>query len=236
VTTFALVHGAWLGAWCWELLTPLLDEAGHHVVAIDLPCEDGSACFDVYADVVCASLAGCGNDVVLVGHSLGGHIVPLVAARRSVRHLVYLCGVVPEIGRSLLDQLRSEPNTLNPLWQKAVSEADVQTRTAWLDLDIAQRVLFHDCDDRTTITAVHRLRPQAVYPHGLTLSFGSIPSRPNDLRCFCSDDNFLRPEWSKRVADDRLGAELIELPGSHSPFLSRPRAVADVLLRVADTV
>jgi hypothetical protein len=40
-------------------------------------------------------------------------------------------------------------------------------------------------------------------------------------------------EWGKRVARDRFGADLIELPGSHSPFQSRPQALADVLLRIA---
>jgi hypothetical protein len=41
-------------------------------------------------------------------------------------------------------------------------------------------------------------------------------------------------DWAKRVARDRLGADLIELPGSHSPFLSRPNDLAAVLLRSAE--
>jgi hypothetical protein len=49
-----------------------------------------------------------------------------------------------------------------------------------------------------------------------------------------SDDQLVGPEWSKRIARDRLGADLIELPGSHSPLLSRPSALADVLLRTAE--
>jgi pimeloyl-ACP methyl ester carboxylesterase len=87
MTTFALVHGAW----CWEMLTPLLQQAGHDVVAPDLPCDEAPATtFDPYADVVCAALDGCDDDVVVVGHSLGGPTATLVAARRPVRHLVYL--------------------------------------------------------------------------------------------------------------------------------------------------
>ena len=50
------MHGAWHGAWCWERLTPLLQRAGHDVVTMDLPSEDGTATFDSYADVVCAAL------------------------------------------------------------------------------------------------------------------------------------------------------------------------------------
>lgn len=40
-------------------------------------------------------------------------------------------------------------------------------------------------------------------------------------------------DWAKRVARDRLGADPIELPGSHSPFLSRPNALAAALLALA---
>ena len=56
MTTFALVHGGYHGAWCWERLTPLLQQAGHGVVTMDLPLEDSTATFDTYADVVCAAL------------------------------------------------------------------------------------------------------------------------------------------------------------------------------------
>src|SRR6516164_1419726 len=76
MTTFALVHGSWVGAWCWELLSPLLQEAGHDVVTMDLPCNDGSASFETYADVVCTSLEGWDEDIVLVGHSLAGNTIP----------------------------------------------------------------------------------------------------------------------------------------------------------------
>jgi pimeloyl-ACP methyl ester carboxylesterase len=40
MVTFVLVHGARHAGWCWELLTPLLQRAGHDVVAVDLPSED----------------------------------------------------------------------------------------------------------------------------------------------------------------------------------------------------
>ncbi|MET0699294.1 MAG: alpha/beta fold hydrolase, partial [Mycobacterium sp.] len=58
MTTFALVHGAWHGAWCWERLTPELVARGHRVVAVDLPIQDETATFEKYADTVVAALAG----------------------------------------------------------------------------------------------------------------------------------------------------------------------------------
>src|SRR5690349_7468589 len=90
MATFALVHGAWHDAWCWERVASVLRQAGHEVVAPQLPSDDGSADFDAYADVVCAALEGRADDVVVVAHSLAGSTGALVADRRPVRHLVYL--------------------------------------------------------------------------------------------------------------------------------------------------
>ena len=82
MSTFALVHGAWHGEWCWERLTPELEALGHRVITLDLPSDDESASFDDCADVICAALADVdGDDLIVVGHSLAGQIVPLVAAR-----------------------------------------------------------------------------------------------------------------------------------------------------------
>lgn len=229
MTTFALVHGGWLGAWSWDNVAVQLRQAGHDAVAVDLPIEDGSASFDTYADVFCRSLDGCDDDVVVVGHSMGGHTIPLVADRRPVRHLVYLCALVPDIGRSLFDQLGTETDMLNPTWLSGLSEPDDQLRTAWVDREIARTLICADCDDTTAEAALDRLRPQASSPNLAPFPLTEFP----DVACsyvVCTEDQFVGPDWSRRVARDRLGADIVELPGGHSPLLSRPVAVAELLL------
>lgn len=49
----------------------------------------------------------------------------------------------------------------------------------------------------------------------------------------CREDRAVSPAWSRRAAWERLGVEPLELPGSHSPFLSRPAALAALLDGVA---
>lgn len=196
-----------------------------------LPADDGNASFETYADVVCASLEGLDKDIVLVGHSYGGNTIPLVAARRPVRHLVYLCALVPDIGRSMFDQLQDEPDMLNPRWVQGLSEPDEQLRTTWVDLELARELICADCDESVAAAAINRLGPQSAYPNTLPFPLPEFPS-VSSAYVVCTDDQFVRPTWSKRIAHDRLSADLIELPGGHSPMLSRPSALADVLCRI----
>jgi pimeloyl-ACP methyl ester carboxylesterase len=226
------VHGAWHGAWCWRKLTPLLEQAGHFVVAPDLPSDDISATtFEPYADVVCAALDGRDDDVVVVGHSLAGPTATLVAARRPVRHLAYLCAAVPAVGCSLVDQFTAEPDMVSPDWDKGLSQPDEHLRTVWVDIAVARALMYDDCDDDTVVAAFEHLRPQSAYPFAARFPLAEFPT----VACtyvVSTDDRLINPEWQRRIAHD-IGADIVELPGSHSPLLSRPQAVADVLLGLA---
>jgi pimeloyl-ACP methyl ester carboxylesterase len=233
MSTYALVHGAWHGAWCWERLTPELEALGHRVIAMDLPCEDGSATFDDYADIVCDALNGTpGEDLVLVGHSLAGNTIPLVAARRPLRRLVYLCALIPIPGRSLAEQMAEDAQMLNPNYAKGLSEKDGAGRRAWVDKELAQFHLFGDCDDDTASAAFTLLCPQATNPYRQPCSLSALPA-VDTTYALCTEDRVVNAEWARRAAQERLHADIVELPGSHSPFLSRPKALAEVLDRLA---
>jgi pimeloyl-ACP methyl ester carboxylesterase len=232
VTTFALVHGAWHGAWCWEQLTLLLTDRGHAVITPELPCDDPSATFEDYADVVCGALGDRADDVIVVGHSLAGHTIPLIAARRPVRHLVYLCALVPDLGRSMRDQMREGSDMLNPMLLQALSRPDEQRRNAWIDEALTTELLFGGVDADTAHAAFQQLRPQALHPYAQAFALERFPVTARTY-VVCADDRMVGPDWSRRVARERLGADLIELHGGHSPFLSRPKKLADVLLGLA---
>lgn len=83
MASFSLVHGAWHGGWCWDLIRAELEARGHVVHTPDLPCEDVAAGLEAYAAAVPAA------DVV-VGHSLGGFTIPLV---RAGAHVFLTAGV-----------------------------------------------------------------------------------------------------------------------------------------------
>lgn len=231
MATFALVHGAWHGGWCWERLVPELERRGHRAVAPDLPCEDPGATFSDYAGLVVDALAGADGDVVVVGHSVGGHTIPLVAAQRPVRRLAYVCGLLSRPGRSMIDELRAgNPPPLRSEYEAGLGERDEEGRRRWADFELAWSEMYADCDEATARAAFDRLRPQASEAYRVPCPLDSHPAVESTY-VLCTDDRIVDPEWSRPAARELLGVEAGELPGSHSPFVSRPAALADLLVR-----
>jgi len=226
VTTFALVHVAWHGGWCWERLAPALERRGHAAVAPDLPCDDAEATFADYADVVVRAIADAGEDVVVVGHSLGGMTVPLVAARRPVRALVHLCALVPIPGASLVEQLRAEPRTFVAGYDQGLGGERRAPR--WVDFAAARERLYGDLAEDEARSAFERLRPQATAPYRVPCPLDALPPAPAKA-IVCAGDRVVDTRWARHVARDRLGVEAAELPGDHSPQLSRPAELAALL-------
>jgi pimeloyl-ACP methyl ester carboxylesterase len=196
MTAFGLIHGGCHGAWCWDLLIPELEAQGHTAVAIDLPITDAGIGARGCADIVVDRLADVTDPLVLVAHSMGGLVAPLVPSRRSVDCLVFVCAVLPEPGLSLMEQVLRD-GLINP---------------AAFPMDDDGHIV---CPPQTAIDSFyHDCPPEVAY-----------------VRCL--DDRVVDPDWQVRAAQERLDVHTIDLPGGHSPFLSRPAALADVLTTLA---
>lgn len=228
MVTFGLVHGAWHGAWCWDLLAAELKALGHAAVAVDLPCEDWDAGLEDNVAVVCEALDGAGPDTVLVGHSMGGITIPIVAERRPLARLVFLCAFITEPGRSMDETVRAAPPPPNRgEWKSRGQVVHDDGAVSW-EPEGAIDAFYHDCPDDLGRWAAARLRRQvwttSREPNPLT-RWPDVPAS----YILCTGDRPLAAEWARRMARDRLGVEAIELPGGHSPMLSRPRHLAEVL-------
>lgn len=227
--TFVLVHGARHGAWCWDLVVAELAARGHRGIAVDLPVEDETAGTARYAEVAAEAARGADGPVTVVGHSLGGLVIPLVPARAPVEELVFLCSPLPVPGLSLWDQLRDEPDIFVP---ESVQPAACEPgRVLEASADYAIRTYFHDCPPELAAWAASRLRSQSTRPttepSPLTEWPPSLPAR----YVLGADDPIVNPEWSRREVPRRLGVKPIELDTGHSPFLARPAGLVAVLLR-----
>jgi pimeloyl-ACP methyl ester carboxylesterase len=224
MATFGLIPGAWHGAWCFDRLSPALERRGHRTIVVDLPCEDVHAGFPEYVAAAVDALSR-GGRVVLVGHSLGSHTVERAAPALPVERIVHICGVIPpREGEDRSQQPEMEaPGTFDALR----SEDGVMW---WSTADGAIAAMYADCSPQDARWAVDRLRRQSTTPHRTIEEPVKMPPVPT-TSIVCADDRVVRAEWGRWAARERLGGcDVIELPGGHSPFVSRPEALADALV------
>jgi thioesterase domain-containing protein len=237
VTTFGLVHGAWHGAWCWELLADRLRDRGHDVVTADLPSEDPTAGAEMYAQTMIEALADAGPDIVLAGHSLGALTVPVVAERlaamdRPVRRMVLIAPVLPRPGRSVDSMRAEEPDRYMPgLGAGQIRHEDGST--TWQP-QAAIATMYPDAPPPLAEWAANRLRRQHFLITREITPLGTWPSAEVTIIA-CGSDSVVNPDWVRRVARVRFGVEAHVLPGDHSPFLTRPSQLADILLATRPT-
>ncbi|MFB8787614.1 MAG: alpha/beta fold hydrolase [Potamolinea sp.] len=244
MSLFCLVHGAYQGSWCWDLLIPHLEARGHKTVTMDLPIEDPSASLSQYAEVVIQAIPETDDDIVLVGHSMAGTVIPLVAEAVKVRRLVFLTALIPHPGTSTLDQIYHKLNdhTLKSLnyepkdaikLKQFLDEPEMFNPACegkkFADEAVAREFFFHDCQADVARWAISKLRNQ----QSMSYIFEVNPLQVfPDVECVYivgNNDRILSPTWSRYAARKRLGIDAIELPGGHCPYLSHPAHLASVL-------
>ena len=234
-----LVHGAWHGSWCWERVVPLLRARGVAVATLDLPSVHADASarstperpLSDDAAAVRAAAASLGGPVVLCGHSYGGMVISLAAAGPAMlpgggrfARLVYLCAFMPQAGESLLAIGGNRPAP----WIQLREDG-----TALPDLTRAAEVFYGDCDEATQRWAVSQIRPQRAAAYAEVVpepAWKQIPS----TYVICSRDAAIPPPLQRDVFAPRASA-VRELAASHSPFLSQPQALAELLAEAART-
>jgi pimeloyl-ACP methyl ester carboxylesterase len=205
MATFALIHGGGGSAWDWHLVIPELRELGHDPVAVDLPCEDESAGWREYTDLVVDAL-GDRQDVVVVGHSLGGFTAPLVCDRIAADLLVLVAGMVPEPGELFADW-----------WTNTGYEA-----SGYDD------VFYHDVAPALAEEAQQRERDERSKALREPWPLDAWPDTPTRY-LLCRDDRMFTAAWARGHARTRLGIEADEIDGGHYVSISRPRELAERL-------
>jgi pimeloyl-ACP methyl ester carboxylesterase len=205
VSAFALIHGGGSSAWDWHLVAPELEKRGHDPVAVDLPTGDESAGWWDYADTVVEAV-GDRRDLVVVGHSMGGFTAPLVCARRPVKMLVFVAGMVPAPGESF-----------NDWWKNTGYEGSGY-----------EDVFYHDVPPELAAEAQRKERGQADKVLAEPWPLERLPDVPTRY-LLCRDDRMFTAEWARRHARERLGVEADEMEGGHYIALSRPRELAERL-------
>lgn len=237
MATFVLVHGGFHGGWCWAPLVERLEAHGHDAIAPDMPIDDPAASFAEYAGAILKAMDDkaekglYSRPVVVVGHSLGGHIAPLVAAQRRCDHLVFLCAVPSELG---------QPMGLNGL---AVITEELRNTTYFVDGDgrimhspeSFFRLFYDGLPAEQALAALRQLRPEGPRTRIDAWPLLEWPDVPRTV-VLAADDRVLRLDAAQAAAKEATGEDAIVLSGGHSVMMSDPDRLAEVLIRlVAET-
>ncbi len=219
-----LVHGAWHGAWCWEHVQPLLTEADVESVAVHLPftglADDAATVADTLDVIGRAST----EPAVLVGHSYGGMVISEAAAGRDdIGHLVYLCALMLRAGQTTAEG----SDGLDTALAGTIDVADDLGST--IIAGAAAEAFYADAPADLAAAAAARLRRFPIDSLGTVTGepWRAIPS----TYVVCTEDRAIHPAHQRFMAQS--AETLIEWPTAHSPFLSHPQLVADLLVELA---
>jgi pimeloyl-ACP methyl ester carboxylesterase len=244
MSTFVLVHPAWLGGWCWRKLTPTLRAAGHEVLTPTLTglgdrahlLDHGIDLATHVEDVVGLLVYEDLEDVVLVGNSSGGMVVTGVADRvpERIAELVYLDAFVPEDGQSLLDLV--VPELRSGIEALAEREGD-----GWLVPRIAPPPWEEILRSRWEVTDPEDVAWVLPRLHSTPLGHFSRPVRlagtaARELpRSYVRCTRYRQPTYDGHAqqARETPGWRYRELDSSHMPYITCADRLADVLLELA---
>lgn len=233
-TEFVLVPGAWLGAWAWKKVVPLLVEKGHsaHPVALTgmgerVHLASGDVGIETAVlDVLNAVQYGDLDDVVLVGHSFAGKVIAAVADRipGRVRRLLYLDAFRPEKVRT--------PQGAFPVeeWNVPPGSWSIPFTEEILD-QIGKDVRGPDREwmlSKATPWAVRH----ATDPVTLSTNFDAVKS----AYIFCTDgsdaaylDQILEGKWGDLDGPHRI------VESGHWPMITKPDELVTAMLALAGT-
>jgi alpha-beta hydrolase superfamily lysophospholipase len=232
--SYVLVHGAWMGAWCWDDVARGLRAQGATVTTVELPAHGSDqtplpeASLDGYVTKVRAAVAAAPAPVILVGHSMGGMVVTGVAEAdgASLAKVVYLGAYLPKDGQSLYDLASTDAAShLGP-----ALVVDPQEGLAKLPGDMLEDIFNADGTPDPIARVISNYRDEPLAPfvtpiHTTTAGWGAV----SKAYIYTKDDHAISFDLQQAMTTGVTMTDTITIETSHAPFLSRPELLVSAL-------
>lgn len=220
-STIILVHAAWADGSCWRNVILPLERRGLHVVCAPIPLtsltNDAAALSQV--------MERTSGPVVLVGHAYSGAVIAAVRNDR-VKSLVYIAALAPDEGETVAKVFYLNPNS--PEAPKMVPDAH---GFVWLpDEAFSQAITAKASPDESKIAAALQ-RPIGVPCIQEPAPVPLWKSKPSWF-LIAEEDRMINPKTQRFMAD-RMGAKIHAYPVDHSPMISDPQVVINVITDAA---
>jgi pimeloyl-ACP methyl ester carboxylesterase len=213
-----LVHGAWADGSSWSKVIPILKNAGHKVIAVELPLH--SLADDV--EIVKRAIEYIGGPTILVGHSYGGAVITNAAyINPNVTGLVYIAAFAPNQGQSLDNFV--DPSKL-PKYLLMIDNRGF----AYINPTMFAGAFAQDVN--STEAAI-----MSVVQKPLNTSIFAEKSGPPAWKQLptwyqVSENDHMIPPDLERMFSKQMNATTISLPSSHASLVSHPNDVAQLIL------
>ena len=248
MTDFLLVHGAGQGAWAWGKVWGYMTAPQTHpprlyahtpvgkVYPMDLPGHgadsDGDTSSVVLDECVQAIVRTMErqslDDVVVVGHGVGGGLVLHAAGQLSTppKRVVLLGGIVPAPGGTMISEVVIPLRwTLSFLkyWNSLIGQ---ELR---LPSGAVGRYLCNGMDPMAVVEMIGFMGPLPAQV--LQAKMPEVPSLPCPVSyVVLSGSRVVTPVNQRRMAD-RIGlSDILEMDACHQVVHHRPRELADLLM------
>ena len=234
MATFLLVHGMWHGTWCWDRLVALLEERGHHAIAVPLPGmigpddDIGLASLDCWSKAVVEAARSADETPILVGHSRGGLIVSQAAEYDPAAFLalVYVTAIVLPDSVSNADIVSHLPAD-----GLAGIVASDDGRSTTFKREVAAALMYQTTHPAIRDAALDRLQPDpsAIFSEPVSVSaerFGKV----RKYYVECLRDLTLPIEFQRSMQANFPVEKCISLDCDHSPMASCPDDLANALI------
>jgi pimeloyl-ACP methyl ester carboxylesterase len=217
-----LVHGGFVDGSGWQGVYELLAADGFNVRIVQNPT------ITLEGDVATTTrlIEAQDGPVVLVGHSYGGVVVTEAGAHDQVEALVYIAAFAPDKGESV-SSLIADP----PPGAPVPPILPPQDGFLFLDRDKFAASFAADVPaDQAAFMADSQV-PWGIEALGGMATDPAWRSKPS-WYLVASDDQMIPPPAQRSMAE-RAGSTVVEVPGSHSVYVSQPAAAAELIKRAA---
>ena len=232
-----LVHGAWSDGSAWDAVVPLLEAKGCNVTVVNLPGHGtdktpfSSITLQSYVDVVKKAI-GDNKQVTLIGHSMAGIVISQVAEEipNSIKTLVYLGAYLPENGQSLLDLAKVDAGSHVGKHLKI----DENSASAIIAKEGVIDVFFADAPAGRQQKLADGVEPEPLLPFvtPVTLTEGNYGG-VEKVYIYTKNDHAVSYAAQQAMVKNTTVKKEYILESSHTPFISIPKKVAEILIKAA---
>ena len=220
-SSIILVHAAWEDGSAWGNIILPLERHGLHVICAPLPLTS------LTNDTIALSqvLERTSGPVVLVGHAYSGAVIAAVKNDR-VKSLVYVTALAPDEGETVAKVFYLNPNS--PEAPKMVPDSH---GFVWLPDDAFPRALTHKASADESRIAAATQRPLGVKCIQELSPAPAWKTKPSWF--LIAEEDRMISQKTQRFMANRMHAKIHSVPADHSPMISDPQAVINVIFEAA---